>query len=48
MYAIENGGHNLPGVPSQLNPSITGRMNTDIHASETIWSFFEGYSLPAD
>lgn len=40
LYAIVGGGHNWPGVPSFIPPSIAGRVNMDIHASDVIWSFF--------
>ena len=40
LYAIIGGGHNWPGVSSIIPPAIAGRVNTDIHASDEIWSFF--------
>ena len=40
LYAIIGGGHNWPGAPDIIPPSIAGRVNMDIHASDVIWSFF--------
>lgn len=40
LYAIIGGGHNWPGAPDIIPPSIAGPVNTDIHASDVIWSFF--------
>ncbi len=48
FYAIEGGGHNLPGVPDRLDPAIAGQVNTDIHAAEVIWDFFEAHPLVRD
>jgi polyhydroxybutyrate depolymerase len=45
FYAITGGGHNLPGVPDRLDPAIAGQVNTDIHAAEVIWDFFEAHPL---
>ena len=42
LYAIIGGGHNWPGVEGVIAPRIAGRVNLDIHASEVVWSFFEG------
>lgn len=44
-YVIEGGGHNIPGVPDRLDPEIAGSVNTDIHAGEEIWTFFERHAL---
>ncbi len=41
LYAILGGGHNWPGVEGVLPPSVAGRVNLDIHASDVIWAFFE-------
>ena len=40
LYAIIGGGHNWPGAPDIIPPSIAGQVNMDIHASDVIWSFF--------
>lgn len=40
LYAIIGGGHNWPGTPGVIPPSIAGQVNMDIHASDVIWSFF--------
>jgi polyhydroxybutyrate depolymerase len=45
LYAIIGGGHNWPGAPGIIPPSIAGRVNMDIHASDVIWSFFSTKSL---
>ncbi len=45
-YVIENGGHNIPGVPGRLDPSFAGSVNTDITAGEVIWEFFAAHNLP--
>lgn len=42
LYAIVGGGHNWPGVPGFIPPPVAGRVNMDIHASDVVWSFFEG------
>lgn len=41
LYAIRGGGHNWPGVEGIIPPSVAGRVNLDIHASDVIWAFFE-------
>ncbi len=41
LYAVIGGGHNWPGVEGAIPPSIAGRVNLDIHASEVVWSFFD-------
>ena len=47
LYAVIGGGHNWPGVANAIAPSIAGRVNLDIHASEVVWSFFDRkYSNP--
>lgn len=49
FWVIEGGGHNLPGVPDRLEPEIARTVNTDIHAAEVIWDFFQNYTLsPAE
>lgn len=48
FYAIDGGGHNLPGVPERLDPAIAGQVNTDIRAAEVIWGFFEAHPLATD
>ncbi len=45
LYAILGGGHNWPGVPDFIPPSVAGRVNLDIHASDVIWSFFNAKQL---
>lgn len=42
LYAIVGGGHNWPGTPGIIPASAAGRVNLDIHASDVIWSFFDG------
>lgn len=44
LYAIEGGGHNLPGSNTQDYPYILGRKNRDINGPEVIWEFFKQYS----
>ena len=41
LYAIVGGGHNWPGVPGVIPEAVAGRVNTDIHASDVIWEFFD-------
>lgn len=41
LYAILGGGHNWPGVEGIIPPSVAGRVNLDIHASDVIWAFFD-------
>lgn len=45
LYAILGAGHNWPGVADFIPPSVAGRVNMDIHASDVIWSFFKGRQL---
>ena len=44
-YVIEGGGHNLPGVPQRLSDEIARQVNTDIHAGEVVWDFFQQFEL---
>jgi polyhydroxybutyrate depolymerase len=46
LYAVEGGGHNLPGVPGRLNATVAGNVTMDLHAGEAIWAFFEPHTLP--
>lgn len=48
FYAIEGGGHNLPGVPGRIAPEIAGPVNMDIHAGEVVWDFFARHTLTAE
>jgi polyhydroxybutyrate depolymerase len=45
FYTIEGGGHTWPGG-NPLPKSIAGYTSMDISASETMWAFFEQYTLP--
>lgn len=45
IYVVQNGGHNWMGVDGVLDPSIAGLVNTDLHATEAIWAFFQRHSL---
>lgn len=45
LYAVEGGGHTLPGGRPYLPERLIGRTSRDIDGSETIWGFFE--KLPA-
>ncbi len=45
FYTIDGGGHTWPGG-NPLPERITGETNMDISASETMWKFFQQYSLP--
>jgi len=45
FYTIEDGGHTWPGG-NPLPKSIAGDTSMDISASETMWEFFEQYTLP--
>ncbi len=47
FYTIEGGGHTWPGGRA-LPKKITGETNMDISASETMWRFFQQYTLPQD
>jgi polyhydroxybutyrate depolymerase len=42
-YVIENGGHNLPGVPNRLSERIAGEVNQDMHAGTAIWAFLSQF-----
>ncbi|MFW5708735.1 MAG: alpha/beta hydrolase family esterase [Chloroflexota bacterium] len=46
-YIIEGGGHNWPGVPGVISEDIAGRVNTEIHTSDVIWSFLSRFTLSA-
>ena len=47
FYTIDGGGHTWPGG-KPLPEQITGVTNMDISASETMWEFFQQYTLPQD
>ena len=47
LYAVEGGGHNLPGVRGRLTASVAGNVTMDLHAGEAIWAFFEPHTLEA-
>ncbi len=40
LYAVQDGGHNWPGVEGFIAEEFAGEVNTDIGASEVIWEFF--------
>lgn len=42
LYAVIGGGHNWPGSVGIIPPAVAGPVNLDIHASDVIWSFFDG------
>ncbi len=44
LYAVDGGGHTWPGSPFDV-PSL-GYTTHQISATDLIWSFFSGYSLP--
>jgi len=46
FYTINGGGHSWPGGGS-LPVLIVGHTTQDIDATEVIWNFYRGYSLPA-
>lgn len=41
LYRIEGGGHAWPGGEQYLPVGTIGKVCRDIHAQETIWSFFQ-------
>jgi len=45
LYAVIGGGHNWPGSRGVIPPSIAGRVTTDIHATDVIWSFFRRHRV---
>jgi len=47
LYAIEGGGHNLPGSRIPEQRLITGRKNNDINGAEVIWDFFKQHRRAA-
>lgn len=48
FYTINGGGHTWPGSPKAdfFEKRALGKINTDINASNLIWSFFETHPLP--
>lgn len=44
LYAVEGGGHNLPGSDIPERRFITGNKNMDIDGAEVIWRFFKGHA----
>lgn len=44
-YAIDGGGHTVPGTANRQIWQGAGAVNTDIRASEVLWDFFKRYSL---
>lgn len=45
FYAIEGGGHNIPGVPDRLPVERFGLVNMDIDAPTVIWEFLSQQTL---
>jgi polyhydroxybutyrate depolymerase len=45
FYTIDGGGHTWPGG-HPLPEWIAGYTSMDINASETMWAFFNQYTLP--
>lgn len=43
LYAFPGGGHNWPGLPGRMVADFTGKVSTEINASEVIWDFFQNY-----
>lgn len=46
FVAVENGGHNWPGVLNRIGERIAGSINMDIHAGQFIWDFLKQFTLP--
>lgn len=46
LYAIEGGGHTLPGSEAPNLKFLLGNKNNDIVGSERIWDFFEQTGAP--
>jgi polyhydroxybutyrate depolymerase len=46
FYAVEGGGHNIPGTPDRFEGEWAGQSTADINASREIWSFFEAHPHP--
>jgi polyhydroxybutyrate depolymerase len=44
-YTVVGGGHTWPGGNRILPRIVTGKMNQDFDATETIWGFFEQFRL---
>ncbi len=44
LYAIQGGGHTLPGSIIPDRPRLLGHKNMDIQASEVIWTFFKRHA----
>ncbi|MAU08916.1 MAG: hypothetical protein CL607_03775 [Anaerolineaceae bacterium] len=45
FVAVENGGHNWPGVPDRISEQIAGNVNMDIHAGQVVWDFLQQFTL---
>lgn len=41
LWTLEDGGHTWPGGSRDLPERVTGKVNTDISASEIMWEFFK-------
>jgi polyhydroxybutyrate depolymerase len=46
FYAIDGGVHALPGTRDRANYDSPEQVNMDMDTAETVWEFFEGYTLP--
>ncbi|PJF41256.1 MAG: hypothetical protein D6737_10020 [Chloroflexi bacterium] len=47
VFAIQEGGHNVPGIVNRISPQIAGQVNLDIHGATEIWNFVSQYTLPS-
>ncbi|WP_119069404.1 extracellular catalytic domain type 1 short-chain-length polyhydroxyalkanoate depolymerase [Aggregatilinea lenta] len=45
LYAVEGGGHNVPGTSAMTPGGVLGNITHDVHAGEAIWTFFEPHAL---
>ncbi len=45
FYAIQGGGHNIPGIRGRLDEAIAGQTTIDINGAEEIWKFFSAHTL---
>ncbi|MBN1201061.1 MAG: hypothetical protein JXJ20_04320 [Anaerolineae bacterium] len=48
FYAVEGGGHDLPGTADKYDPDEASGVNMDINTADVVWDFFEQYTLPDD
>jgi polyhydroxybutyrate depolymerase len=45
-YAVDGGGHTLPGGDQYAPAFLIGRVSRDINGAQTIWNFLSDFTKP--